>query len=135
MTNWHIQGLRFSIVGLISNLVLYLIYITLTGLGLGHKITMTLIYVIGVFQTFFFNKRWTFRHDGAVRKPLIRYIAVYALGYLLNLLVLLVLVDRQGLPHQLVQGLMIITLAAMIFLLQRYWVFRPSQLGGMVNNH
>lgn len=126
MTSWHIQGLRFAIVGLTSNLVLYLFYLTLTGLGLGHKTTMTLLYTIGILQTFFFNKRWTFEHDGATRKAFIRYLAAYAFGYLLNLLVLLILVDQQGLPHQWVQGIMIITLAGMLFLLQRYWIFRPS---------
>lgn len=125
MTTWQIQGLRFIIVGLTSNLVLYLFYLTLTTLGLGHKTSMTLLYVIGTLQTFIFNKRWTFEHDGATRTALIRYIVAYAFGYLLNLFVLLVLVDRLGLPHQWVQGLMIFTLATMLFLLQRYWIFRP----------
>jgi len=126
VTTWQIQGVRFIIVGVASNLVLYLFYLTLTTLGLGYKTAMTLLYAVGVLQTFFFNKRWTFEHDGATRTALIRYIVAYAFGYLLNLLVLLVLVDRLGLPHQWVQGLMIFTLAAMLFLLQRYWIFRPS---------
>ncbi len=126
MSTWRIQGLRFIIVGVASNLVLYLFYLTLTTLGLGYKTAMTLLYAVGVLQTFFFNKRWTFEHDGATHAALLRYIVAYAFGYLLNLLVLLVLVDRLGLPHQWVQGVMIITLAAMLFLLQRYWIFRPS---------
>jgi putative flippase GtrA len=126
VNTWRIQGLRYIIVGLASNLVLYLFYLLFTTVGIGHKTAMTLLYLIGTLQTFFFNKRWTFEHDGATHKALMRYIAAYAFGYLLNLLVLLVLVDQHGLPHQWVQGVMIISLATMLFLLQRYWIFRPS---------
>lgn len=122
---FHVQLSRYVVVGLMSNAIGYLLYLLLTTLGLGHKTAMTLLYVIGTLQTFIFNKRWTFEHDGATRTALIRYIVAYAFGYLLNLFVLLVLVDRLGLPHQWVQGLMIFTLATMLFLLQRYWIFRP----------
>ncbi|HRZ05535.1 MAG TPA: GtrA family protein [Candidatus Competibacteraceae bacterium] len=123
----HVQLSRYVVVGLVSNAIGYLLYILLTTLlGIGHKTSMTLLYVIGTLQTFVFNKRWTFEHDGATHKAFMRYIAAYAFGYLLNLLVLLILVDQQGLPHQWVQGVMIISLAAMLFLLQRYWIFRPS---------
>ena len=119
------QAFRYGIVGLVSNLVLYLFYLGLTWAGMGHKLAMTLLFALGVLQTFFFNKRWSFEHDGATHTALSRYVAAYACGYLLNLLALMVLVDRLGLPHQWVQGAMIIIVAGMLFLLQRYWVFRP----------
>lgn len=90
---------------------------------MGHKTSMTLLYVVGVLQTFLFNKRWTFSHDGAHRGPFIRYLLAYLFGYLFNLAVLLVLVDWMRWPHQFVQGVVIIILAAMLFLLQKYWVF------------
>ncbi len=55
-----------------------------------------------------------------------RYFAVYGVGYVLNFFVLLVLVDYLHLPHEIVQGVMIFALAVLLFLLQRYWVFRPE---------
>jgi putative flippase GtrA len=123
VNTWRIQGLRYIIVGLASNLVLYLLYLLLTTVGLGHKTSMTLLYVVGTLQTFIFNKRWTFEHDGATHKAFMRYIAAYAFGYLLNLTVLWVAVDHLGLPHQVVQGVMVIIVAMMVFLLQKFWVF------------
>ena len=118
------QAFRYTVVGLVSNAILYLGYLGLTWAGMGHKLAMSLLYAVGVLQTFVFNKRWSFKHDGATRTALVRYVTAYACGYLLNLVVLMTLVDGLGLPHQWVQGAMICFLAGMLFLLQRHWIFR-----------
>ena len=117
------QLTRYGVVGLLSNAVGYLLYLALTAAGMGPKLAMTLLYALGVVQTFFFNKRWSFRHGGTHGPAFVRYCASYALGYGLNLAALWVLVDRLGHPHQIVQGLMILALAVMLFLLQKFWVF------------
>ncbi len=122
----HLQAFRFAVVGLASNAVLYLVYLGMTGAGLGPKMAMSLVYGIGVAQTFAFNKRWTFKHSGRLDTALLRYLAVYAGGYFANLAVLAWLVDRLGYPHQIVQGAMILTLAACFFVLQKWWVFREG---------
>jgi putative flippase GtrA len=113
-TGIHLQAFRFAVVGLASNAVLYLAYLGMTSAG------------IGVAQTFLFNKRWTFNHSGRLDAALLRYIALYAGGYLVNLLMLAWLVDGLGYPHQVVQGVMILTLAACFFVLQKIWVFKTS---------
>ena len=128
MIDRHTRGqfLRFALVGLASNALLYLGYLILTGGGVGHKSAMTLLYALGVAQTFLFNRNWSFRHPGSVQCAFARYVACYAVGYLLNLFVLYLAVDRFGLPHQIIQGIMIVTLAVMLFLVQKYWVFPAS---------
>lgn len=123
---WRIQLSRYAIVGLASNAVGYVLYLVLTALGMEHKTAMTLLFVVGVLQTFIFNKRWSFDHQGAAGGALLRYFVAYAFAYVLNLAALVALVDGRGLPHQLVQGVMVLLLAAMLFLLQKYWVFRRS---------
>ena len=125
---WHIQLSRYVIVGLASNAIGYLFYLLLTYWGMGPKLAMTLLYALGIAQTFFFNRKWSFEHEGRASSALFRYIASYALGYFINLMVLILLVDKWGWPHQWVQGVMIFMLAAMLFLLQRCWVFRPQQV-------
>jgi putative flippase GtrA len=42
---------------------------------------------------------------------------------MVNWCVLYLLVDLAGWPHQLIQGAMILLLAAALFLLQKFWVF------------
>lgn len=131
----HLQALRFAVVGLASNAVLYVVYLVLTGVGLGPKLAMTLVYAIGVTQTFLFNKRWTFNHVGRHDTAFLRYLTAYAGGYLVNLLVLAWLVDGLGYPHQLVQGIMILALAAALFLLQKFWVFPETAITPPVHDH
>ena len=122
----HVQFARYAVVGLASNAIGYLLYLLITRLGVGHKTAMTGLYALGVLQTFVFNRSWSFRHRGRVAAAAIRYALAYAAGYVINLVALLVLVDRWHLPHELVQGGAIVFLAVLLFLLQRYWVFRGS---------
>ena len=123
----HRQLLRYALVGLGSNVILYLAYLLLTGFGLGYKTAMTLLYGVGVLQTFLFNRRWTFGHQGHIHSAFVRYIIVYFLGYLVNFSALYIFVDVLGFFHQLVQGIMIILVAMLLFVLQRFWVFNDRQ--------
>jgi putative flippase GtrA len=117
------QFVRFAVVGLASNALGFGWYLLLTWLGVGPKAAMSLLFLLGTLQTFVFNKRWSFQHDGPTRPVLLRYLAVYGFGYLVNLVMLMLLVDHAGLPHAPVQGAMIIVVAMLMFLLQKFWVF------------
>ncbi len=128
----HSQFIRYVVVGVASNAVIYVAYLLLTQLGMGPKLAMSLLYGVGVLQTFVFNKKWSFRFEGAATPALVRYLVVYAVGYAANLLGLMLLVDQAELPHQLVQGVMIFIVAIMLFTAQRYWVFRQATRSDMV---
>lgn len=121
------QLIRYGVVGLVSNGIGYLLYLAITAAGVGPKLAMTILYVIGVIQSFIFNKGWSFRYSGKLGPSFLRYCAAYAIGYVVNLLILLVAVDYLGWPHQIVQGVAVLLLALLLFALQKYWVFRPIQ--------
>jgi putative flippase GtrA len=114
-----------------ANALLYAGYLLLSKLGLSYKVAMTVTYCTSVLCTFVFNRRWTFDHGGDVRPALLRYLAIYAIGYVLNLAALSALVDGAGLPHSFVMAALIVISAGMLFLAQKYWVFpaatRPAQ--------
>lgn len=120
----HRQLFRFAVVGLVSNVLLYLAYLLITALGVGHKTVMTVLYITGVCMTFVLNRNWTFTHDGHVTRAFLAYVALYAFGYLVNFAVLYALVDRLGYDHRIVQGTMIVCLAIFFFLSQKFLVFR-----------
>jgi len=129
----HKQFIRYAVVGLASNAIGYVLYIVLTRVGLGPKLAMSLLYGIGVLQTFIFNKKWSFRFAGAAAPALVRYATVYALGYVINFLALMLLVDQAGLPHQWVMAGLVLFMAVFFFAGQRFWVFRQTpapKLGG-----
>jgi putative flippase GtrA len=131
------QLIRYAIVGVASNAVLYLAYLGLTFYGTPPKAAMSIGYAIGVVHGFAVNRRWTFGQCGAGTAAFARYLTAYAIGYIANFAMLVALVDGAGLPHQLVQGIAVLTIAALLFMLQKLWVFptpgpvyRASRAGG-----
>lgn len=123
---WHIQLSRYAVVGLASNAIGYLLYLLLTYLNIGHKSAMTLLYAVGVAQTFYFNRSWSFSHQGKLDRAFFRYVIVYGIGYLLNFAILAIAVDVLHFPHQGVQAVAIVVVAASLFISQRFWVFATS---------
>jgi putative flippase GtrA len=89
---------------------------------------MTVLYVTGVLMTFVFNRNWSFAHNGVISSALIRYLLIYFLGFVVNWLALYLLADRAGMPHEWVQGAMILLLAIGLFLLQKFWVFNREAI-------
>ena len=72
----------------------------MTRLGVGPKTAMTAVFALGVLSTYTFNRRLTFRHEGAIAQSAARYASVYLLAYLANIAALALLVDVAGFPHQ-----------------------------------
>lgn len=120
------QLVRFAAVGIVSNGALFLLYLVLTSAGLSPALSMSLSYVVGVVQTFALNRSWTFAHCGDCAASLARYAATYGVGYVVNLCLLRLFVDELKLPHQWVQGAAILFVAALVFALQKHWVFRSA---------
>jgi putative flippase GtrA len=118
------QFLRFGIVGLVSNAVLYGLYLVATSIGIQHTVAMTVVFAIGTAQTFVFNKRWSFAYHDAHGGGFLRYLLAYAIAYVINLSAMWILVDVEGYPHRIVQAVMVVVVALVLFFLQRFWVFR-----------
>src|SRR2546428_4024583 len=124
-----VEILRFGVVGVASNALLYLLYLAITAMGVEPKAAMSLSYLVGVLQAFVLNKRWTFQHKGHVRRAAIRYWVAYAFLYVANIVLLIIFVDIAGFDHRVVQGVLILVIGLVLFALQKYWVFGTLPLG------
>lgn len=122
------QFARYGAIGLLSNGILYLIYLALTNIGVESKFAMSLLYALGIIQTFAFNKKWAFSHKGSLGKTFWRYCITYCSVYFVNLFVLIMLVDKAGLPHQLVMVGLILFMTMILFIAQKYWIFQKPTL-------
>ncbi len=122
------QLIRYGIVGVASNASIYVLYLVLTGIGMGPKLAMSLLYMVGVLQTFVFNKAWTFRYVGQGRAAFWRHVILYAAGYGLNFVLLTMLVDTLNWPHQWVMAGLVVLMAVFFFVGQKFWVFRQSSV-------
>lgn len=118
---------RYAVVGLLSNGAGYAVYLLVTSWGVPPKLAMTCLYAIGATLSFFGNRRITFAHQGSAVGAGLRFAMAHLLGYALNLLLLVVFVDRFGFAHQLVQALAVFVVAAFLFLTFKLFVFPAAR--------
>lgn len=119
---------RYGLVGLVNNLLGFLAYLLLTYWGMDHKVAMTLLYMLGATIGFFGNRQWTFAHQGGILSSAFRYCVAHFCGYLMNLVLLVVFVDKLGYPHQWVQAAAIIIVAGFLYITFKLFVFRDDKL-------
>jgi putative flippase GtrA len=117
------QLIRYGVVGLLINLILYLAYILITHYGIEPKKAMTVIYIFGVSIGFFGHRKWTFIHTGNNRRTIFRFVLSHFAGFMLNFLLLSILVDRLGFSHQVVQAVSVLIVAAFLFIAFKFFVF------------
>lgn len=120
------QLFRYGLVGIASNLAGYLIYLSVTYLGATPKTTMSILYGVGALVGFWGNRKLTFGHKGSLLGAGARYIIAHCFGYLINLAILIVMVDKLGYAHQWVQAIAIFAVATFLFLAFKFFVFRKS---------
>jgi len=121
------QLFSYGLVGITSNMAAYLIYLLVTYLGGTPKLTMSALYVATAFVSYLGNRNLTFSHKGSVLVSGARFFIAHCFGYLINLTLLFVLVDRLGYPHQWVQILAIIVVAVFLFITFKIFVFKDDE--------
>lgn len=124
------QFYRYGLIGLASNVLGYLLFLSITYWGVELKIAMTLLYAVGVTVGFFGNRQWAFVHNGALLGSSTRYCIAHVFGYLINFLILFWFVDRLGYSHQWVQAGAIFVVAGFLFVAFKYFVFLKSDNSG-----
>lgn len=117
------QLFYYGLVGVVSNLAGYMVYLLLTHLGTTPKITMTLLYTAGATIGYIGNRNLTFAHKGSHLASGVRYLMAHLVGYAINLSILFVFVDRLYYPHQFVQAVAIFVVAAFLFSAFKFYVF------------
>lgn len=119
--------IRFGIVGVVHNLLGYLVYLLVTWLGADPKIAVAILYPLGTTVSYLANRRWTFNDKEEVGRSMTRYAAMHLFGYCLNLAIIAVGVDVLAFPHQLVQLFAMVLLAAMFFIMSKFLVFNTRE--------
>ena len=117
------QLIRYGVIGVSTNLAGYLLYLGLTYLGTSPKFTMSGLYLLGATTSFVLNRKLTFEHKGNQMGAGVRFILAHCAGYLINLAMLIIWVDRLGFAHQWVQACAILVVAGFLFISFKIFVF------------
>ena len=127
MTKKHYDSFRelgrYAFIGIVSNLVGYLVYFLVTYIGISPKIAMTTLYVAGATIGYIGNRKFTFTHDSSFMGSSFRYLIAHFFGYLINLFILIVFVDYLMYTHQWVQAAAIFIVAGFLFITYKFFVF------------
>jgi putative flippase GtrA len=119
------QFARFGTVGVVVNIALFGVYLTITSLGLDPVPASALCFLLGVPVSFLAHSRITFVFGAGAslgRKAI--FAGAYLAAFLLQTGGLYALHDLGGFPHRPAQLFMMCVVAAFLFLVQKLVVFR-----------
>jgi putative flippase GtrA len=120
---------RFTLVGTSTVVVAYIIYLSLTSLGLDIDIANGLAYTCGVFISFFANKSWTFNssHNSLT---VLRFLALHVASLFSCVLINALAYDLfAGIAYQFEIAFLlgIMTSTVINFSGMKFFVFAPSE--------
>jgi putative flippase GtrA len=115
---------RFVVVGVLNTAVgLGTIYAAKYFFSFKDVPANGLGYLVGLINSFLWNRNWTFSHSGSTVRTMARFVLVFAVAYLGNLVVMLTLISRFHLNTYLANALATIPYTVTFYLGSRYFVF------------
>lgn len=115
---------RFLAVGVLNTVVgLGVIYACKYFGGMADVPANATGYVVGVVHSFFWNRRWTFAHAGAMLPAAARFLGVFCVAYLANLGAALLLIGPLGVNSYLAHAIATVPYTVLFYLGSRYLVF------------
>jgi len=119
----RIPSLRYLAVGATVNGLGYVAYLVLTVLGFSPYLAVTILLPLSLFAAFRGHARFTFTVEHRDRPMAARYLVVTLIGYVTNLVLLNVLIELLGIPHQLAQLIVMALIVPVMFVILRRVVF------------
>ena len=125
----HISVFRYLVVGLLNSiLTLTVIYLAKWSISLGDINANMLGYRLGLIFSLFVNKHWTFSYDGSIQSIILKFLLVFAIAYLVNLMVVLVSINYLKFNSYISHALGIPPYTVIGYLGNRFFVFRKNKL-------
>jgi len=115
---------RFIFVGILNTIVGYGAYFILLHLNMYYMVALLISSVIGITHSFIWNKKWTFKSKGDVRKESFKFISVYGIAFLINLVTLAFFVEKLMLNPKIAQVFALGLVTMISFIGHKYWSFR-----------
>lgn len=119
------QVLKFGIVGVLNTAVGFgLIFLFDKVMGMGFEIANPLAYFLSTLNSFYLNKKWTFKSDGKVHKEGAVFFAVIAVAWAIQYGLLYYLIDIQHMDELVAQTIGMVLFTGLNFLGQKFITFR-----------
>lgn len=122
--------LRFLVVGVGNTGLTYLVFWLLAvRLGVPDPVALAIGYVVGIANSYVWNRRWTFRSTDSPLREVPKFVVVNVATYGVNLALLRALVHL-GMGHAIAEALSLGVTTVLSYAGQRFWAFRPEVRAG-----
>ena len=118
------QFFKFSIVGILNTfiglgtiLILYNIY------SVNYVLANVVGYILGLINSFIWNKKWTFKSKGPFSKEIIPFLITFIISYFANLVSVIFIVEVLKINPNISQVISMGIYTAVNFILNRKWTF------------
>lgn len=119
---WEIRLFRFFVIGAVNTLFSYLIYAGAILIGMHYTLATLISTVLGIIFNFFTTGKVVFRSLEGRRFFL--FVLVYAVTYVVNILLLRLLVDDIHINKLIAGALVTLPVALLSYYLNARWTFR-----------
>lgn len=119
------QIIRFAAVGLLCTFINYAsFYVLLNFIGVHYIASSAIGYLLGLALNYFLNLKWTFTYQGATKRTVIKYFALYMFSLAIGLMILKFFVVIMGIIPE-ISNLLVIGFTMVInFCGIKFWVFK-----------
>jgi putative flippase GtrA len=115
--------IKYSVVGCISVLIYYLsVFVLVELLGKNPLFGTAISFIIMSYFSFLLNRKFTFGSDFSYQK-LLRFLAVSAIGFTLNFLIMYFVVNVLSLHYSIGEVVTTLIIPIINFILNNYWTF------------
>ena len=118
--------LRYGTTGIALNLLSFGAYLFLVGRGVDPKVVVTFLYPITVLIGYFLNGKLAFQSGEIHTNSFFRFFLAHFSGYLINLILLHILIDIQGVTPSVAQLTSIFIVAAYLYFVFKIYVFKSK---------
>ncbi|HRZ98415.1 MAG TPA: GtrA family protein [Paludibacter sp.] len=120
-----LQMLKYGIVG-VSNTLLtaIVIWIMLKKLNTSDYFANITGYIVGLTNSFIWNRKWTFESKSKVRSTIVKFIAIFVISYLFQLGALYLLLHYTTIDSYICQLMSIVAYTGSNFFLNKYYTFK-----------
>lgn len=118
------QFIKYVFVGILNTIIYYGIYYAMLKFGFFYVVSVTVGTIAGIINSYFWNKFFTFRSKKKSVAEKFKFLSVYGVQYLSNLLIIYLCVNYVGISEELA-GLGAIGIGMFIsYFGHKFWSFR-----------
>lgn len=118
------QIYRFVAVGILNAIISVGSYFILLDINIYYLYSSLIAHIIGITNSFIWNKLWTFKSKGNLLKEYLKFNSVYVVTFVVNLILLIFFVEKFMFNPKIAGVLAIIIISIISFYGHRYWSFR-----------